>query len=130
MKPEKIPGSSKINLLDAIPAKNPLLRTETRGNNLATVVIKRDGFIEKLARRFLKKIIKIPETLRVNLDAYGSFVWMAIDGQRTIGEICTLTRREFGDGAEPVHERICSYVKILRNNKFITLNIQICGADK
>jgi hypothetical protein len=57
----------------------------------------------------------------VNLDAYGSFVWMAIDGQRTIGEICNLMRREFGDGAEPVHERICAYMKILRNNKFITL---------
>jgi hypothetical protein len=108
----------KRNLLDIVPSKKDGLATVTLDNGLLCVVIPRESRFERIARRFFKKI---PHTLNVKLDAYGSFVWNAIDGARDAGEICDMLKGEFGCGVEPVYERLGAYMRLLKNNGLITL---------
>ncbi|MDR1514944.1 MAG: PqqD family protein [Synergistaceae bacterium] len=106
------------NLLDIIPSKKTGLRTETGEDGLLRLVISRESPFEKIVRRFFKKI---PDTFTIKLDAYGSFVWDAIDGARNAGEICDMLKDKFGYGVEPVYERLAAYLNLLKNNKLITL---------
>jgi len=55
------------------------------------------------------------------LDRVGSFVWIHIDGNRTIYDIARLIKDEFKDEVEPLYGRLIQYMNILKNNGFIDL---------
>ncbi|MEK6265801.1 MAG: PqqD family protein [Clostridium sp.] len=59
--------------------------------------------------------------MKIDLDAQGSCVWKSIDNYRNIEEIGKLLIKDFGDKAEPLYQRLGTYINILRNNKFIKL---------
>lgn len=84
---------------------------------LVKIVINRNGILERIIRPFVKS----PKTMKIELDALGSCVWKAIDGEKTIEEIGGKVKQEFGENVEPLYERLATYINILRNNKFITL---------
>lgn len=86
-------------------------------DGLVQIIIPRNGIIEKMVR----PIFKTPKTMKIDLDKLGSCVWKSIDGTRTVGDIGDIVRAEFREDAEPVYERLATYINILRNNKFITL---------
>lgn len=88
------------------------------GAGLVKIIVLRDGILEKILRPF----IKTPRTMRIDLDAVGSCVWKAIDGKRTVEEIGIIVKEEFGEDAEPLYERLATYINILRNNKFLTID--------
>lgn len=85
---------------------------------LVKIIVLRDGILEKI----LRPLLKTPRTMKIDLDAQGSCVWKAIDGVRTVEEIGTIIKEEFGDDAEPLYERLATYINILRNNKFIRID--------
>ena len=49
----------------------------------------------------------------------GSFIWQQIDGKRNVYEIGQLLKQEYGKEAEPLYERLCTFVKSLHNSCFI-----------
>ena len=69
----------------------------------------------------MRVIFKTPKTMKIDLDKLGSCVWKSIDGKRSVLEIGDIIRTEFGEDAEPIYERLATYINILRNNKFVTL---------
>lgn len=105
------------NFLDLIPIKNTELDWEEDEKGRVRVILKRDKLLEKLVRPFIKS----PKNMKVNLEEMGSFVWKTIDGEKTVLEIGECVKAEFGEEAEPLYERLATYINILRNNKFITL---------
>jgi len=57
---------------------------------------------------------------RIRLDRIGSFAWLGIDGQTTVGELARGVRSEFGESAEPVEQRLGQFVRLLRRERFVS----------
>ena len=105
------------NFLDLIPTINGSQQWDVLDDGLIQVIIPRDGIIDKAVRFFFKT----PKVMKIDLDSLGSSVWKAIDGKRNMEEIAQIIKKEFGENANPLYERLGTYINILRNNKFITL---------
>ncbi len=105
------------NFLDLIPVRTSSMKWHEDENGMIHIMIPRKEVIDRLVRLFKKT----PDQMRVDLDEIGSSAWKMMDGTRTIGEICLLMTECHGEAVEPVHERVGTYINILRNNKFITL---------
>ena len=81
-----------------------------------TIHIENKGFYNKLAQILFKR----PKITAVDLDLYGSFVWLSIDGKKTVSEVAEILKNRFGNKIEPLYERLVLYMKILYNNHLIS----------
>lgn len=106
-----------IKYLQLVPRKRADQAWLTDSNGLVEIIVPRDKLLDRLVRQFRKT----PEIMRVHLDAVGSFVWHAIDGQRNIQCIGTLLEAEFGERVRPLYSTLLQYLCILESNRFITL---------
>ncbi len=61
----------------------------------------------------------MPETTTVHLDELGNFVIGQIDGVHTVNDIAEAVKAKFGESAEPLYNRLVTYMETLRNNDFI-----------
>lgn len=120
---EKLKFSKKVpqskNLLDAIPKHVEDLRWEMKEGDGVILYQENTGVMNRLAQKYLKK----PKISQIHLDEMGSYIWPLIDGKRTIFEIANLVKLQFGEKAEPLYNRMVSYMKILKDNGFITLDV-------
>ena len=112
---------SAENYLDYIPVISEK-NTWSEEDGVVTVHMVHRGFYAGIAQ----KIFHRPRVSHIKLDGHGSFIFRHIDGVRTIGELASLVKEEFGDRAEPLYERLVQYMQILRNNGFIYFQ----GKDK
>lgn len=74
----------------------------------------------KIKTRIIRKWMIKPD-YRIKLDSYGSFVWKSIDGNRSVEDIGKMLKESFGDSVEPLYERLCEFISILRENGLIKL---------
>lgn len=103
------------NYLDFIPARSaayPWAQTES-GN--VVLELPHTGFYDKLAQRFFRR----PACSKVDLDELGSFIWLQLDGRRSIYEIALLVHGQFGEQAEPLLKRIIAFFRLLQSYQFI-----------
>jgi len=105
------------NFLKLVPYKNMNQKWELKDDGLVRIIVMRDGLVDRAVRMFFKT----PKEMKIDLDAQGSCVWKSIDNYRNIEEIGKLLIKDFGDKAEPLYQRLGTYINILRNNKFIKL---------
>ena len=105
------------NYLEKVPVRNPEFSWKEDGQGIVTVDMVHKGIFDKLAQ----KLWVTPKVSHVKLDRFGSFVWKQMDGNRNIIDIGVLVREEFADQAEPLYERLAEFVKMLRDNRFVTL---------
>ena len=104
------------NYLEKVPVRNPEFSWKEDGQGIVTVDMVHKGIFDKLAQ----KLWVTPKVSHVKLDRFGSFVWKQMDGNRNIIDIGVLVREEFADQAEPLYERLAKFVKMLRDNRFVT----------
>lgn len=102
------------NFLDFIPIHNPDLKW-TASNNQVILKIHNKGFYNTIARVFFKR----PEYSYIKLDDFASFVWMEIDGIKTVYEIGKNVENKFGNKAYPLYERLTKFILILYRNGYI-----------
>jgi hypothetical protein len=69
--------------------------------------------------RMLRTITHAMSVPRVKLDELGSYCWARLDGERTVEEIANDVREAFGEAAEPVEERLGTFVRMLRDQEFL-----------
>nr|WP_312579805.1 PqqD family protein [Sedimentibacter sp.] len=105
------------NFLELIPKKADKYQWTEDKDGKIQVTIPRDGLLNKIVRTFFKT----PKHYNVDLDCFGSFVFKNIDGNNNVQEIGSLLKNQFGENAEPIYERLVTFMNILRQNKFITL---------
>ena len=103
------------NYLDFVPVINPQNQWSEDEAGVVTVHMVHRGFYAAIAQKFFHT----PRVSHIRLDEYGSFLWKELDGRRTVGELAQRMKAQFGDGAEPLYDRLVRYMQILRNNKFI-----------
>ena len=109
---------TKENYLEKIPCKNARIKWSQDVSGLVTLEVQNRGFANLLAQKLLKK----PKVSFIHLEEFGSFIWTAIDGVRDIITIGKLVKEQFGEKAEPLYERLSTYMKTLKSNGFIDFN--------
>ncbi|MFO7729520.1 MAG: PqqD family protein [Spirochaetia bacterium] len=105
------------NLLDYVPRRNPLLEWRQTEEGAVQITVCRTGVLNWISQA----LFKAPKKSTVNLDKYGSFIWLYIDGERTVEQLARQLKEQYGEEAEPLYERLVQYMRILKNNKFIEL---------
>ncbi len=104
------------NYLDFIPVYDPR-NTWDEKDGIVTINMIHKGIYDKIAQKFFHT----PRVSHIDLDEYGSFLWLRIDGEKTIGQLALEMKEEFGQKAEPLYDRLTHYMQVLRNNNFILL---------
>ncbi len=91
-----------------------------RRNNRFIYEIEDDGRVRILEeqnhwiQRLFRKIgFKIPRYKKTELDKFASFVLRNIDGKKNIKEIGELLKKEFGEEAEPLYERLLVFLNYI-----------------
>ena len=105
------------NYLDLVPIRSGKLAFEQDEAGRVTVIIENKGLLNFL----MQKIAKKPRFSRIILEGQGSFVWLCIDGKRTVYDIALLVGTEFGEAAEPIYSRLLSYMHTLETCGFIEM---------
>jgi hypothetical protein len=58
----------------------------------------------------------------VKLDAYGSFIWRACDGNTTVFEIAATMKDTFKEDLELLYERIGKFIRRLDESRFVLID--------
>jgi hypothetical protein len=75
-------------------------------------------FETKLGKK-LGKMYKIKSHRKVNLDEYGTAIWILCNGRATVREIGEVISEQFGDKVEPLYDRLSHFLNILEKDKMI-----------
>ncbi len=108
------------NYLDLIPRHSDKISYEKTDDGQVTLLIENKGVFNRL----MQKIAKKPRITRVDAEGQGSFVWLCIDGERTVFDIALALKDEFGDDAEPVCERLLTYLHTLEGCGIVEMTKQ------
>lgn len=94
------------------------LEYEVDKDNIVTILEKQDHKIQKF---FRKLKLSIPEYKKTTLDEYGSYLFLQIDGRKTVKDIGESLEAKYGDKVQPLYERLllflnhidvnCKYIK-------------------
>ena len=108
-------AKKKENYLDFIPVVNGQNTWDRGEDGVVTIHMVNRGFYNTLAQT----LFHTPRVSHIKLDEYGSFLWMRIDGVKTVGQLALELKEAYGEKAEPLYDRLVKYMQILRNNRFI-----------
>lgn len=86
---------------------------ELSEDNIVTIIEKQDHKIQKLFRKFK---FKIPEYKKTSLDEYGSYVFLQIDGRKTVRDIGMDLEVKYGEKAHPLYERLLLFLNHIEVN--------------
>lgn len=88
------------------------LEYEVDEADTVTILTRQDHPIQ----RFFRKLkFRIPEYTRQTLDEYCSFVFLQIDGTRTVEAIAERLLTKYGAQIEPLYERLLPFLEHLCN---------------
>lgn len=110
-------AKKRENYLDLIPKHSDKISYEKTDGGQVTLLIENKGFFNRL----MQKIAKKPRVTRVETQGQGGFVWLCIDGERTVYDIALALKDEFGDAAEPVCGRLLTYLHTLEECGFVEM---------
>lgn len=103
------------NYLDYIPKRNSRYAYRLNHKGHVEIIVENRGALNRLMQLLLKK----PRISYIELEEMGSFIWREMDGVKSVYELALLEREKFGEKAEPVCERLSTYLKVLRDCGYI-----------
>ncbi|MEC8877813.1 MAG: PqqD family protein [Candidatus Thermoplasmatota archaeon] len=71
--------------------------------------------------RLLERWLRVPQTVRVELDEYGAAAWRAMRNGAPVRQLGEALRQEFGDDAEPLWERLGEFLAIAERGGLLRL---------
>lgn len=86
---------------------------EVSEDGIVTILEKQDHKLQKL---FRKLKFKIPMYKKMELDEYGSAVFLNIDGIKTVKEIGEVLEEKFGEKVNPLYERLLMFLNHIDTN--------------
>lgn len=104
----------KHHALDTVYAIQAGLDYEVDDRRIVTVLRKQDHWIQRCARK-LK--FRIPAYRRIAMDDFASFVFLSIDGSRTVQEIGEILAAQYGEQAHPLYERLLMFLQHIEKNE-------------
>jgi hypothetical protein len=106
---------SSDNYLDKIPVFNEKYSWKADESGIVTIYIENKGFFNFICQKLFKK----PKVSQVHLEEMGSFIIPLLDGKRTVYDLALLIKEHFGEKAEPVYNRLVTYMHTLEAYSFI-----------
>ncbi|WP_315167866.1 PqqD family protein [Metaclostridioides mangenotii] len=93
------------------------LEYEVDEKSIVTIIKRQEHWVQ----RFFRKLrFKIPKITYIKLDAYSSFIFLNIDGNRTVKEIGEIMDEKYGEEAKPLYERLLLFLNHIEvNAKYI-----------
>lgn len=82
-------------------------------NDVVTILEKQDHFVQKF---FRKLKFRIPLYKKIELDKYSSFIFLQIDGKKTVNEIGLNLESTFGKDSHPLYERLLLFLNHIEVN--------------
>jgi hypothetical protein len=118
------------NLLDLVPVRSPDFSFVIREQPALEVKPREPGAagtvsvsIPRFRGRFGTQVCNLAHIrpdFDLNLDAYGSFVWLLIDGKTTVRELGLELKEEYGEKVEPLYGRLAHFLSLLERNRLLT----------
>lgn len=105
------------NYLDLIPVRAEGLAWTRDDEDIVVLEVENTGVFNRIAQKCFKR----PKVTKVHMEAFGSFLWPLIDGERTVKELADLLKERFGEEAEPLYPRVAKYMQIMESYHFISL---------
>ena len=106
------------NYLERKPLRVDGINWTVVEDKLVTLELENTGIFNRIAQKIFKK----PKITYIHLDEMGSFIWPLLDGDKTIIQLGEYVKKEFGENANPLYERLAKYFQILDSYHFITWN--------
>lgn len=103
------------NYLDYIPKHNSNYSWQENAKGNIEVKIRHEGVFNHIAQKYLHK----PAATKLELEEFGSFIWLQINGENTIYDIGQLIKARYQKEAEPLYERLSVYMKQLEKLRLI-----------
>jgi len=103
-----------VNLLEIMPVR---VAEWTESSGRIVVVRPKSGRVGFLG--VIDNMLYLLSAKRIRLDAEGSFAWLHLDGEHTVGQLAALMREEFGEKIEPAEERLGQLVRVFRREGFV-----------
>ena len=97
------------NLAELIPVRSEKITWDADDSGIVTIHVENKGVMKRITQIILRK----PKVSHIHLDEIGSFVWLRIDGKRTVADIALPFEEHFGERVHPTHERLGQYFSIL-----------------
>jgi len=105
--------SNNDEVLDLVFKISDGLKFEVDDENIVTILEKQD---HKVQNFFRKMKFRIPEYKKISLDQYGSYVFMQIDGRKTVKDIGGNLEARFGEETNPLYQRLLMFLNHINVN--------------
>jgi hypothetical protein len=86
---------------------------EVDEEGVVTIMIKQD---HKVQNFFRKLKFRIPEYRKLSLDEYGSWIFLQIDGKKSVKDIGEILEAKYGDAVHPLYERLLLFLNHIDAN--------------
>jgi hypothetical protein len=95
-----------------VPVCNERVKTSEEEGGVV-LLVPMDSPLDFLARHLHGEYRKL------RLDDYGGFAWSLCDGKRSVSEIGARIKERWGEGAEPLYERLLTFFLDLRRRNLL-----------
>lgn len=94
-------------VLNLVFKKSENIKYEVSSDGIVTILEKQD---HKVQNFFRKLKFKIPMYKKMELDEYGSFIFLQIDGKKNVEELGIKLEEKYGEESHPLYERILLFL--------------------
>ena len=101
------------DILNIVFKKSDKIEYEVSKDGIVTVKEKQD---HKIQRAFRKLKFKIPMYKKVELDKYGSYIFLQVDGKKNVEEIGKYLELKYGEESHPLYERLLLFLNHIEVN--------------
>lgn len=103
------------NYMDLVFVKNEDRPWSQKENGIVEIKMENKGFFNTIAQKFFKR----PRFSNIALDAYGTKVWLCIDGKNTVSDIVKLMEEAFPSEKDGMLKRVVQFLTTLELHSFI-----------
>ena len=103
-----------VNLLEVSP-----VRLADWIEKQGRVVIVRPKTLRAGPLGWIDLVLYLLSARRIRLDAFGSFAWLQLDSETSVGQVVARMREEFGEKVEPAEERLGHLIRVFRSQGFV-----------
>ena len=104
------------NYMDLVFIQNKDRPWTQKENGIVEIKMENKGFFNTIAQKFFKR----PRFSNIALDAYGSKLWLCIDGNNTVSDILKKMEEAFSTEKDTMLKRVVQFLTTLEAHSFIT----------
>ena len=94
-------------VLNLVFKKSENIEYEVSSDGIVTILEKQN---HKVQNFFRKLKFKIPMYKKMELDEYGSFIFLQIDGKKNVEELGIKLEEKYGEKSHPLYERLLLFL--------------------